>query len=80
MDLSIATVINPFRDWVIKKKSTLGPIAGAVAVLWIVSRLRAHAKAGSNSSKLPSPRFALPYFGTFRHLLRHLDEPTLSFT
>ncbi|KAJ8657398.1 hypothetical protein O0I10_006954 [Lichtheimia ornata] len=63
MDLSIATVINPFRDWVIKKKSTLGPIAGAVAVLWIVSRLRAHAKAGSNSSKLPSPRFALPYFG-----------------
>ncbi|KAI7873322.1 cytochrome P450, partial [Lichtheimia hyalospora FSU 10163] len=54
---------DPLRAWILKKKSTLGPIAGAVAVIWIISRLPAYITARSNNSKLPSPRFALPYVG-----------------
>lgn len=58
-------VIANLRAWIIKTKSTLGPIAGAVAVFWIISRLRTYVTASSNSANLPSPRFALPYFGDF---------------
>ncbi|CDH53497.1 cytochrome p450 [Lichtheimia corymbifera JMRC:FSU:9682] len=64
MDLRLTTMADPLRAWVLKKKSTLGPIARAVAVLWIISRLQGYLTASkSRSSKLPSPRFALPYFG-----------------
>ncbi|CDH53507.1 predicted protein [Lichtheimia corymbifera JMRC:FSU:9682] len=61
------TAIANLRAWIIKKKSTLGPIVGAVAVFWIISRLRTYAATSSNSTELPSPRFALPYFGNFQH-------------
>ncbi|CDH53496.1 predicted protein [Lichtheimia corymbifera JMRC:FSU:9682] len=64
MDLRLTTIVDPLRAWVMRKKSTLGPIAGAVAVLWIISRLQGYLTASkSRSSKLPSPSFALPYFG-----------------
>lgn len=68
MDPQITAIADPLRAWIVKKKSTLGPIAGAVALLWIIARLQAHIAARSNSSKLPSPKFALPYFGKSRHI------------
>lgn len=68
MELQITAITDPLRAWIVKKKSTVGPIAGAVALLWIIARLQAHVAARSNSSKLPSPKFALPYFGKSRHV------------